>query len=336
MGDVFVTGATGMVGSHLVEELVTMGIRPRCLVRETSDTSLLESLGVERVIGDVTDSPEKLRELIGDAEVVFHCAGMVDDWASREDMVRVNVDGVQNMLEACRDRPGLRRFVMVGSMVVLGMGPQNNLDESAPLVHTGDNYNYTKILACQAALHAAREHGVPVVICRPPYIYGPRDRQFFPRLMDPIRKNEFKFIGDGNQPFTVVFVRNLVRSLILAAEATDLKPGEVFMITDGESITRRELVEMLCHEVDWPVPPDQVPVAVAKIARPIIELVAKLRDKRPLLNRFKMKFMVTPMTFDITKARTVLGYEPVEPPRESLRRTVRWYCEHHPEMVKKA
>ena len=328
----FVTGATGLVGSHLVEQLVAQGVRPRCLVRQTSDTALLEQLGVERVTGDVTDPPDRLRDLIGDAETVFHCAAMVDDWASREAMMRVNVEGVQHMLDACTGLPGLRRFVMVGSMVVLGMGPQNNLDETAPLVHTGDNYNYTKILACEAALSAARQRGVPVVICRPPYIYGPRDRQFFPRLFESLKSGQFKFIGDGNQPITLVYVLNLVRALILASKA-DLDPGEVFLVTDGESITRRELVELACEGMGYPMPTDHVPLMVARVAMPVVELLAKMKHERPILNRFKMKFMTTPMTFNIDKARSRLGYEPVEPLRDSLRKTIRWYREHHPEMA---
>ncbi|MBN2583342.1 MAG: NAD-dependent epimerase/dehydratase family protein [Planctomycetes bacterium] len=328
----FVTGATGLVGSHLVERLVADGLHVRCLVRASSKIEMLEQLGVELVLGDVTDEPAKLRELIGGAALVFHCAAMVDDWASREAMVRVNVEGVRNLLEACRNLPTLRRFVMVGSMVVLGMGPQINFDETAPMVHTGDNYNYTKILAFEMAMKYAREHGVPVVICRPPYIYGPRDHQFFPRVFEALKSGRFKFIGDGNQPLTLVFVRNLVEALVLAA-AKDGTEGQVFMITDGESVTRRELVEMACEEMGYRKPTTCVPVPVAKMLLPLVEWLGKVRKKRPILNRFQMKFMTTPMTFNIAKARTVLGYAPVEPPRESLRKTIRWYRDHHSEML---
>jgi nucleoside-diphosphate-sugar epimerase len=260
-------------------------------------------------------------------------------------MMRVNVEGTRNMLEAAAGlagasgRPGsksgptLRRFLMVGSMVVYGMGPQNNLDESAPFVHTGDNYNYTKILAAELAFRYARERGLPVVLCAPPYIYGPRDRQFFPRIFETLRDGRFKFIGDGNRPITLAYVLNLVRALILAAQAEKLHPGEHLLITDGESITRRELVEMICREMGYRLPRACVPIWVAKAALPAVETWAKLRRKPPILNRFKMKFMTTPLTFDISKARTALGYEPVEPPRESLRKTIRWFREHHPEMA---
>ena len=328
----FVTGATGLVGSHLVERLLAEGITPRCLVRQTSDTSLLEQLGVECVVGDVTHPPERIREMIADATLVFHCAAMVDDWASREAMVRVNVDGTRNMLEACRDLVTLERFVMVGSMVVHGMGQQINLDETAPLVHTGDNYNYTKILACQLATEYAQNHGLPVVLCRAPYIYGPRDQQFFPRVFEALRSGRFKYIGDGNRPLTMVYVKNLVEALTLSSQRPVAK-GEVFLITDGESLTRRELVEMICQGMGYPKPQGHVPVAVARLLLPLIEWLGKVRGKRPILNRFQMKFMTTPLTFNIAKARRVLGFRPVEPPQESLRKTILWYREHHPEMA---
>jgi nucleoside-diphosphate-sugar epimerase len=331
----FVTGATGLVGSHLVERLVKEGLRPRCLVRTSSDTSLLKALGVDFAIGDVTDPPEKLRQAIGDCRTVFHVAAMVDDWAPRETMVRVNVDGTRNLLEACAGLAALEKFVLVGSMVVLGMGPQNNLDETAPMVHTGDNYNYTKILAEELALGYARGKNVPVVVCRPPYIYGERDKQFFPRLFEPLRSGRFKFIGDGNQPLTLICVHNLVEALLRASQVADAV-GEVFLVTDGESISRRELVEMVCREMGYRMPRRHVPLWFAKPALPFVEWFAKVRGQPPILNRFKMKFMATPMTFNISKARRVLGYAPLEPVRTSLQKTIRWYREHHPEMAAKA
>ena len=162
-GLAFVTGATGMVGGHLVEKLIQQGRPVRCLVRKSSDVSLLTPLGVELVYGDITDDPQKLAELIGDAQTVYHCAAMVDDWADREVMMRVNVTGTENMLKACVGKISLVKFSMVGSMVVHGMGEQNYIDETAPLVHTGDNYNYTKILTYEVAMKYAHQDRKSVV-----------------------------------------------------------------------------------------------------------------------------------------------------------------------------
>jgi len=175
---VFVTGATGMVGSHLVEKLVQEGHAIRALVRKSSNTSALENLGVELCYGDITSSSQELQPHLQGIEWVFHIAALVSDWASREEMVQANVTSLENLVRAS-DSQSLERFIFIGSMAVLGMGKQDNLNESAPWIHSGDNYNYTKILAEQLAVRLAREENFPITIIRPPYIYGPRDRQFF-------------------------------------------------------------------------------------------------------------------------------------------------------------
>jgi len=321
----FVTGATGLVGSSLCERLVRDGHHVRAFVRPTSDASYLQSLGsVEFVEGDITDDIAKLGEAIGDADTVFHTAALVDDWADRDDMVKVNVTSFENLLEAGREK-NLARLVYLSSQVVLGMDEQNYLDETAQWVHTGDNYNYTKILAEQVA-ESYLAQGVPIVIFRPPYIYGPRDRQFFPRLVGNIRSGAFRFIGDGSNPFELVYVGNLVEAMMRAIEV-DAAVGETFIISDGEPITRRELVELICERLGLDVPDRHVPVWFARMLMPLLEGTHRLLklSGSPLLNRFKFKFMYTPLTFNIEKVRRVLGYVPVKKSREALALSVDWY-----------
>ena len=115
----YVTGATGLVGLHLVERLVNEGWRVRALVLPSEDASPLETLGVECVRGDITHAPETLREALAGVTRVFHCAAWVADLADREEMARVNVQGLRHLLEATRGID-LKRFVFVGSIVVHG------------------------------------------------------------------------------------------------------------------------------------------------------------------------------------------------------------------------
>ena len=324
----FVTGATGLAGSSLCERLVREGHGVRALVRPTSDTSFLESLGgVELVRGDITDGAGELGTCIGDADTVFHTAALVDDWAERERMVKVNVTALENLIEAAATK-NLKRFVYISSLVVLGMKPQIDLDENAPIVNTGDNYNYTKILAEEAARKRQAE-GMPIVILRPPYIYGPRDRQFFPRLVGNIAAGKFKFIGSGENPFSLVYVGNLVEAMMLAA-VKDNAAGKLFIITDGESITRRALVELVCAKLGLEMPRKKAPVFAAKIAVPVLEGIYRLLHLKgsPIINRFKYKFMVTPLTFNIDKARGELGYKPIKGVREALELSLDWYREN--------
>jgi len=315
-----------LVGSHLIKRLLKEGVAVRALVRKTSDTRLLEALdGVELVVGDITDSIEKLRNYCAGAEYVVHCAALVEDWADREQMYRVNVEALENLLKACEGR-ALRKFLFMGSMAVLGMGRQDNLDETAPYVYTGDNYNFTKIEAEKIAMKYAREKGMPVVIIRPPYIYGPGDRQFFPRLIRPLEKGKFAYIGDGNNLFEIVYVGNLVEAMWLALRS-DGSSGQIYMITDGKPISRRQLVELICEEMKLPKPKMKVPYLVARLACPVLEAVARMSAMRwrPPLNRFKLKFLYPTMTFNTSKARDELGYVPPFTLDEALRKTIKWY-----------
>jgi nucleoside-diphosphate-sugar epimerase len=248
-------------------------------------------------------------------------------------MVATNVDGLRSMLQAAHDaRAG--RFVFLSSMVVYGGADQVDLDESAPFVETGDNYNYTKI-ACERELQAfVRRTGIEAVILRPPYVYGPRDRQFLPRVLTSLRDGDWVYLSGGVRPFTLAYVGSVVEACVLAAASADAA-GEAFIIADGESITRKELVELICEEMGYAVPTKSVPRRVAKMLCPVYECVAKLLRKQdpPRLNRFRLKFAGATLTFDISKARRVLGYEPKRPVREALTDTLSWFRENRTEFL---
>jgi nucleoside-diphosphate-sugar epimerase len=321
----YVTGGTGFLGSHLVERLVKENYRVRALVRPASDCSLLDALGVELVRGDITDPPERLRPGMEGATHLFHCAAIIDEWSPLDRMVRVNVEGLRNVLEAARHLR-LERFVHMSSAVVYGAHDQVDTDESAPFVETGDHYNHTKI-ACERLLKDfTRETGLRTVVLRPPYIYGERDRQLLPRVVGALRDQTWVYLSGGTVPFTLACVENVVDVCILAASRQEAV-GEGFLITDGETITRREFVDILCDEMGYDRPEKSLSRVVAKLLCPVSEGLAKLLGMKepPRLNRFRYKFAGVRLTFDISKARRLLGYEPKYRTRDSLRGTARWF-----------
>lgn len=330
----FITGATGMIGSHLTRRLLDEGWKVRALVRSSSDTSLLEEWGVELVEGDVGDPAGAFTPLLEDVSAVYHCAAIVSDWAPLDEMVRVNVDGTRHLAEAAVACGNLERFIYLSSMVVLGMDPQRDVDETSPLIRTGDHYNLTKIRAEEIMSEFARDRGLPTVVIRPPYVYGPRDRQFLPRFLEGLRSGKFTFIGSGLQPITLCYSGNLIEALYLAAVRPEAV-GEVFMITDGEATTRARLAEIVCEETGHEMPTRHAPLWLVKMLRPLSEGLAKLKkgDEPPLINKFRIKFMATPMTYRIDKARRMLGYEPTVDTEAGLRETLAWFKEHRPDLM---
>jgi nucleoside-diphosphate-sugar epimerase len=323
-----------MIGSHLARRLLDEGWRVRALVRPTSDTALLQEWGVERVEGDVGDPAGTLTAHLEDADYVFHCAALVSDWARLEEMVRVNVEGTRHLAEAAVACGRLRRFVYLSSMVVFGMHPQHDLDETAPLIHTNDNYNITKIRSEEVVQKLIRERGLPAAIVRPPYVYGPRDRQLLPRVLSNLKDGQFKFIGSGRQPFSLVYVGNLVEAMFLAATRPEAT-GEVFLVTNGDAVTRERFVEVICEETGYPKPSAHVPTWLVRLLCPVFEGLHSLRRSRepPLVNKMRVKFMATPLTYSIGKARRLLGYEPRGNTEETLRTTLAWFREHRPDLM---
>ncbi|HUW59214.1 MAG TPA: NAD-dependent epimerase/dehydratase family protein [Planctomycetota bacterium] len=329
----YVTGGTGFLGSHLIERLVKDGWRVRSLVLHGEDDRFLRSLGVDCVPGDITEPPEQLRKSMTGVTHLFHCAAWVDDWAPLDRITHVNVTGFRNILEAASGI-GLERLIYLGSIVVYGDADQVDLDESARFVRTGDPYNHTKIECERLLKEYADRAGLPTVALRPTYIYGERDRQFLPRLCDAVISGRWIYLDGGVTPFTLVQVRNVVDACILAA-TRDEAVGKGFIIADGESITRRELVELVCEEMGYDPPRVSLPRGLAKTMCPFAEgLAAFLGLRRPyLINRFLYHFAGIHLTCDISRARRLLGYQPTNSIRKSLREAARWMRDNRPDLV---
>ena len=121
--------------------------------------------------------------------------------------------------------------------------------------------------------------------------------------------------------------------LALAATRPDVV-GELFLITDGEATTRMRILEIICEEMGYPLPTRHSPTWFVKLALPAIEAFYTLKRGKtpPLVNKFKLKFMTTPLTYRIDKARRLLGYAPKMTTEQGLRATAKWFRENHPEL----
>src|SRR5437870_2399054 len=239
----FVTGATGFVGGHVAEACKARGIGVCTIARPTSDTSLLEQLGATILRGDLAD-PELLRRALDGAEVVVHCAAKVGDWGPVEDYRAVNVDALRTLLEVCKDKP-LARFVHLSSLGVYAARHHHGTDETEPLpARHMDGYTQTKVEAEQLALDYYREHKVPVVVLRPGFIYGPRDRTVLPKLIRALRQRQMRYIGGGTRALNTIYVGNLVDAIFLAIDKPEAV-GQVFNLTDGEFVSKRKFIDAI-------------------------------------------------------------------------------------------
>jgi nucleoside-diphosphate-sugar epimerase len=308
-----VTGGTGLLGSHIAEQLHRRGRHVRALCRPGSDTRFLQSLGAQIMTGDVTDH-HVLVEACRGADVVYHAAAQVRDWGRWEDFVRVSIDGTQNLLEAAASAK-VGRFLHISSSSVYGPvdGAGRVLDESAPIgmnLHRWSYYSRSKVEAERRvwAMHESRK--LPVTVIRPSWLYGPRDRATLPRLIDSIRKRKLKIIGDGQNRLNLVHAGNVAEAAILAAES-ELAAGQVYNCCHDGALTQREYFDRVAAAIGAPPIARSVPYRVAYNAAFLMECGGRLfRTKDPpLVTRFGVWLMGRRCLFECQKLKDQLGWK---------------------------
>lgn len=344
---VFITGATGLVGSHVAEEAARRGYRVRALVRSSSDTRFLDTLGVEKIVGDLEDAIA-LRQGCAGADWVLNCAAKVGDWGELDEFRRLNVDALRLLLDAAVEG-GVRRFVHVSSLGVYEGRDHHGTDETVPpALNSLDAYTRSKTEA-EALLLAYRRAGEPLVdalpyvaqvlsrsripaerraldvaIVRPGFIYGERDRTVLPKLVGRLRGRVFAYFGSGDQILNCIYVKNLVHAIFLAAESP-AAVGEVFNVTDGQRVTKREFVGRVAELAGLPRPKRRIPRWLAYRLAVLMERGAKRRKatEPPLINMARYKFLGLNLDYSIEKARKLLCYEAPYTTEDGLVRAMR-------------
>ncbi len=329
---IFITGATGLVGGHAAEEALRRGHRVRALVRPTSDTRWLDGLGVERVVGDLEDR-EALRAGVDGADWVFNCAAKVGDWGRLEEFRRLNVDALRLLLDAVRDA-GVERFVHVSSLGVYEGRDHYGTDETVPpAANSLDAYTRSKTEAEALVLDDHRRRGLPATIIRPGFIYGERDRTVIPKLLLNLRRGTFAYFGSGEQVLNCIYVKNLVHGIFLAAE-NPAALGEVFNLTDGQRVTKKQFIGRVAELAGLKPPTRRIPLGLARFLATVVEGAAKLRGAQnpPLINKARFKFLGLNLDYSIDKARRVLGYQPPFTFEQGIERAM---AEHRPNQFRK-
>lgn len=322
---VLVTGAAGLVGSHLVEQLVEHGLTVRALVRPTSDIHWLKALGIELVHGDL-DDPQSLRSTCEQIDLVYHCAARLPLGGRREEFYRVNVEGTAALLRACREA-GVRRFVYTSTVDVYGYGHQRGSDECRPFKADG-YYSETKIAAERLVWRAQQEMGLPVTIIRPCLVYGPHDRNLWPALTRTLTQRRVPLIGGGRTLMDLVYAGDVARALILAG-TRDEAVGQAYNVTDGARRTVRELFFALAQTLRVEPRFVSVPYGLAYGAARLISRAAQAsgRTPPPNLQPDIIKALGHDRHFDISKIQSQLGYRPRVNLEMGLQQTLTWYKE---------
>ncbi len=284
------------------------------LVRDPSrlDARALSRLGVELVVGDISDE-RAVREMAAGADVFVHAAAMVGDSGTYSEMEAVNVGGTRVALEAAR-AASVPHFIHISSSAVYGRPERGRVTEAWPTRPSGMPYEDTKTFAERLAFERGRELGLSVIAIRPPVIYGPYDRNFLPRTLGMLRKHAAILIDGGKAPLNIVWVDHVVDVILLAAQRRDLG-GEAFNVmdeVDRRPPSVREVFEAVADAAGLPRPRLSLPYSVAMaMAKGLGAGYSLANIKRtPPFTPFVVKILTRDVIYDASKARDELGWAP--------------------------
>jgi len=322
--NILITGGTGFVGGYLVRALGGQGDRCRCLVRPTSDRSKLEGLpGVEFVEGDIT-RPDTLDGIAEGCQVVYHLSAEGHVSAISEEafqrFVKVNVDGTRNLLDECAKR-GVERFVHFSSTAAMGLVHEPIVDEACE-PQPATPYQKSKVESERAALAYHADGRAPVLVLRPCMIYGVGGYGEFAKWVRLMRKGMFPRVGLGKNLTPLVHVLDVVQAALLAGEKGH--PGETYLVTGPRAYPLAELRKHILAACGVRRPYWYVPKWFMYASAWLLERVATVTGKAPVVTTRNIANTVYDRVFSIEKARAQLGYEPNITIENAIPETVKW------------
>lgn len=319
-----VTGATGFVGSHLVEALCARGMPARAIVRASSDTHWIPA-GVDRATASLDDTVSLGRAMRG-ASIVFHLAA-VTSAARISEYERTNVEGTRRVLEAVAAHAPTARVVLCSSLAAVGPARGGSLLMEDDRPRPVSPYGYSKLAGERVAEAFASEHGLEIAIVRPAAVYGPRDRDILAAFRLASRGIALR-VAPAEQRLAMIHVRDLARALVLAAERACVHGGRTrsYHLSDGQAPTLAEVNTAIAAAVGRRVFTVPLPRAAAYGVAAIGSALSRVRQSKPLLTRGRIdELAADSWACDISRARGELGFEPSIALEEGLKETRAWY-----------
>lgn len=328
-----ITGATGLLGSHIAEQLRQSGELVRALIRPTSQTNVpfLKQIGVELVTGDLADRASLERAMQG-ISVVYHAAAKVGDWGTKQEFERETIQGTKNVVDACL-AAGVRRLIHISSTSAYGHPEPGGqpIDETFPLgdrFWMWDDYTKAKIAAERYIWDAIAQRGLKATIIRPSWLYGPRDRLSIFRIARSLRRGRVRIIGEGTNPMNSVYAGNAAEACLLAAAKPEAA-GQAYNVTNDGIITQRDYFNAYADALKLPRPTKRIPYGVAYAAAWVLEAIFRMLRKQrpPFITRYATWLLGRHTFYSTEKAQRELGWQPRVGYQEGIARTVAWYHE---------
>lgn len=318
---VLVTGANGYTGSQFCQYLSREGVSARAMYYPPDGEPEFPSNNLQVVPGDLRDR-ESLKKALEGIERVYNIAALYRPANVTNQMFwDVNVEGVRNIMECAADA-GVKSFVQCSTIGVHGHIENPPATEDAP-IKPDDYYQYTKLKGEELARQLGQELDLRTSIVRPAAIYGPVEKRFL-KLAKMIQSGRFIMFGDGDVLYHFIHVEDLCGAFVACAEK-DEAVGQTYIIADDHAITLNDIVTIVAEALGVKRPTKRLPLFVLTWSSVICEFACKPLRIPPPLHRRRASWFYHTRSFDVSKARREIGYEPKVAPEQGLKDMVKSY-----------
>jgi nucleoside-diphosphate-sugar epimerase len=318
---ILITGATGRVGKALIARLLSQKKyrgKIRVLVRDKSAARKNFGSKVQIYEGDLGSRHDfvAIAQACKNVDMIIHLAALMEYSAPEKDFIRVNVEGIKHLLNAAKLHGCKPKFIFLSSTSIY-RGSKSHLINEHTIPRPTNAYGKSKFLAEEAL----KKSGVKYIILRPPIVYGPDFKTGFGQVIRAIRKGRMPIIGLGKNYIAHIHVDDLVDAINLAINAKIW--GEDFLLSSGENKTQKELFTIIAQELKVKAPSLHVPKFLAYSGAGLIHFLFSLMGLKPRIFKEYVHTLAESRLYDISKAKSKLGFEPKVKIREGLRELIR-------------
>lgn len=327
---ILITGASGFIGSYIVEEALRRGLDTWAAIRKSSSREYLQDQRINFIELNLSSKEQLVKQLEGHTfDYVVHAAG-VTKCLDKQDFRHINTEGTKNLVEALLElKMPLKRFVFVSSLSVYGaIREQQPYEEIRETDNPQPNTEYGRSKLAAEQFLDSLTTDFPYVILRPTGVYGPREKDYF-IMAKSIKQHSDFAVGYKRQDITFVYVSDVVQAVFLAAEKG--KTGRKYFLSDGEVYQSTTFSDLIHEELGrpWWIR-ITAPVWVLRVVTFFGEYVGRLTGKVTALNNDKYNILKQRnWRCDIQPAIDELGYKPQVQLKEGVQRAIAWYKEHH-------
>lgn len=316
-----VTGASGFVGSHLVDRLIKEGHHVKCILRKSSSRKWLDGKPVEIIDSGLFDR-DKLKTILKDADYLFHVAGVVKA-KHYQDYLNGNVETTRALLETVVEvNPRIKKVVIVSSLTACGPSMNGITSTEETIEHPLTSYGKSKLE--QEKLAKSFMDRLPITIIRPPAVFGPRDTEIF-LVFKTYKAGLMTLIGFDKKELSLVYVEDLVNGIYLAA-VSNKSNGQTYFIAAEEINNWIEVSGYLSKALGKKAINLHLPHFIVYSVAAIAQFFALFSSKAATFNIEKARdFVQNAWTCDVSKAKKELGYSQSISIEEAMIRTADWY-----------